>query len=123
VLLLLHPTSATSERAFSLLSNYVTDNQGRLKDETLLAQVATQYNNNQARNAETARNNPEERHNEYRSVWTGVRDFLARQQAYVTWSNRPPQRNQGAAAGPLVRMFAAVGSQVHQDQLQDQARQ
>jgi hypothetical protein len=51
----------------------------------LLAQVATQFNDRQARNAATARGNPRERPNEYRSVWTGVRDLPARQQAYVTW--------------------------------------
>jgi hypothetical protein len=120
VLMLMHTTSAVSERSFSLVSNYITDQQSALKDETLLAQIATQFNDRQARNAATAGGNAHERPNEYRSVWTGVRDLLARQQAYATWYNRPPQRNQGATAGPLVQMLAAAGSQVHQAQLQAQ---
>jgi hypothetical protein len=56
--------------------------------------------------------------NDYHSIWTGIRDFLAKQQGYVTWSNRPPQPNNRNRPGPLAQMFASIGSQPHQAQVQ-----
>jgi hypothetical protein len=116
-LILFHPTAAGSERAFSLLNNYVAESQSALSDETLLAQVATQCNDNQTRRADKARNKPVHP-NDYRSIWTGIRDFLAKQQGYVTWSNRPPQPNNRNRPGPLAQMFASIGSQPHEAQVQ-----
>jgi hypothetical protein len=121
VLLLYHTTSAAAERSFSLTNSYVSKQQGRLKDDTLVAQVATQYNYKQQLNETAA--DTKENENEYRVVWTGVRDLLATQRSFATWRNQPPAQNQRAPTPALTQMFAAAGSQIHQAQLQAQPRQ
>jgi hypothetical protein len=115
VLLLCQPNSATVERIFSLINAYMTSQQCAFNDQTMLAQVQTQFNERQQAQAKQRGSDPNKPNN-YRNVWTSVREFIASQQKLARWCNEPRLGEvTQPAARPIVELLArTAGSQVHQ---------
>lgn len=91
LILLFHPTSAAAERVFSLVNNYVSEQQDKLSDEHMKTQLMVQYNN---RELSPGRRTPAQLWN---FTWTFVRDYFATRQGAAR-RNAPQRRNVVAQA-------------------------